>query len=41
MQGNDIEKNPGPIFNKLNMTCVQENFHQGDHREFQARSVGK
>ena len=36
-----FEKHPGPIFNKLNMTCVQGNFHQGDHREFQARSVGK
>ena len=41
MQGNDIERNSGPILNKFNMTSVLGNLYQGDHREFQARSVGK
>ena len=41
MQGNDIEENPGPTFSKLNMTCLVGNFHQGDHKEFHAKSVGK
>ena len=41
MQGGDIEVNPGPTTGKLCVTAVQASFHQGDHKKFHERSVGK
>ena len=40
MQGNDIEMNPDPTHRSI--TTVQENFHQGDQKEFKSNnSAGK